>query len=296
MDLVPNPHLALARPARLAAACASAGRHLLAAVMLLCLPGLVRGEERLVIMAEDDAAPWSFPDGTGSANDVVKAAFAAAGVAIDLQVVPYERAKQMVLKGTAAACFSMSWNPDYAGRIAFAAQPLFTCRCDYLQNVARPLAARSEGELKGRIVVGTVVGYEYPPSVARLRDAGAIALEESPSEELNLKKLASGRLDAILLNDNALKTAAQKIGDAGVADKVAVAFPCGELASFIGFSVVHPRGAWARVRFDAGFRIIHDDGTVRRIERAWLEKLGAHPAGGGDVPAAGGPPGKASAP
>ena len=34
----------------------------------------------LEIAVEDDAAPWSQPDGTGYANDLVRAAFAAVGI------------------------------------------------------------------------------------------------------------------------------------------------------------------------------------------------------------------------
>ncbi len=245
----------------------------LAICALLLLPCLGCGADPLPILAEDDAAPWSFKDGTGCANDVVRAAFAAAGVEIDLQAVPYERAKQAVLKGTAAACFSMSWDPAYAGKIVFPERPLFICQCDYLHNLARPLAAKDEAGLSGRIAVGTVIGYEYPPSVLRLRDAGAIVLEESTSEELNLRKLANGRLDAMLINHDTLKSATQMLRAAGVAGKVGIAFHCGELASFIGFSLAHPRGAWASDRFNAGFRIIREDGTAERIERRWAETL-----------------------
>lgn len=245
--------------------------HLLLPVLLI-FPGLGHGEDRLVILAEDDAAPWSFKDGTGCANDVVKAAFAAAKVDIDVQVMPYERAKQMVLKGNAVACFSMSWDSTYDGKVMFADKPLFTCQCDYLQRLANPLNAKSEAEIAGKIVVGTVVGYEYPPSVRRLQDKGVLVLEESPSEESNLKKLAAGRLDAILLNHNAIKSVHIKIHQAGVAGKVGVAFPCGPLESFIGFSQSHPRGAWARGQFNLGLQIILTNGTFERIEKNWVEK------------------------
>ena len=246
-------------------------RHLLFTA-LFALSAIGYGEDRVVILAEDNAAPWSFKDGTGCANEVVKAAFAAAKVEIDLQVVPYERAKQMILKGKAVACFSMSWDPTYEGKVAFADQPLFICQCDYLHLLSHPLSAKKESDITTKIIVGTVVGYEYPPSVRRLQEKGLLVLEESPSEELNLKKLAGGRLDAILLNHNTVKTAQIMMHEAGVAGKVDVAFHCGELKAFVGFSLSHPRGSWARERFGVGFQIIKTDGTVRRIEQSWIEK------------------------
>src|SRR4029077_8978886 len=79
----------------------------------------------LVIAAEDDAAPWSQRDGTGFANDVVRAAFKAVGVEVDFSVVPYARGKDMALKGKVAACFSMTWVPELTGKIVFAEKPLF---------------------------------------------------------------------------------------------------------------------------------------------------------------------------
>lgn len=232
------------------------------------------GEERLEVLAEDDAGPWSLKDGTGFANDVVKAAFAAAGVDIELQVVPYARGRQMVAKGTAAACFSMSWLPEYADKIVFPDEPLFTCQCDYFHNLNKPLAAKSQEEITRKIIVGTVIGYEYPSALRHLRDQGFIVLEETPSEELNLKKLVAGRIDAALINYNTIKTAESTMARAGVAGKVGQAFHCGELRSFIGFSQAHPRGLWARDKFNAGFRIIDTNGTRLRIEKAWAAKVG----------------------
>ena len=61
------------------------------------------------------------------------------------------------------------------------------------------MAIKREEDLARKIIVGTVVGYEYPPSFYRLRDRGLIEIEACPSEELNLKKLAAGRIDAALI-------------------------------------------------------------------------------------------------
>ncbi len=255
------------------------------AVLALQLAGSLSGAEKLAILAEDDAAPWSCKDGTGLANDIVKAAFAAGGAEIDLQVVPYERAKQLVIKGTAVACFSMSWQPEYEGIIVFAEQPLFTCETDYYQNAGKPMSCRRESEITARLVVGTVVGYEYPPSVRRLENQGLLTLEESPSEELNLKKLAAGRIDAALINHDDFKTIDFLIGRAKAEGKVSLAFHCGELGSFIGFSQVNQHGPWARERFDAGHRVIAGNGQLKQIVQRWHDTLGAGAAGAHDSPA-----------
>lgn len=231
--------------------------------------------DTIEVLAEDAAPPWSLPDGTGYANDVVCAAFRAAGVDASLRVMPYARCKEMTVRGEAAACFSMSWLPEFEGKIVFSAKPLFTYTSDYFCNTGKPLKARREEEITETIRVGIVAGYEYPLSLYQLRDRGLARLESARSEALNLKKLAAGRLDAVLLNYNEYKTASNMMAEAGVTGKVVRAFPCGTFGSFIGFSVAHPNGAWAKRQFDEGLASIQADGTLAALQTRWVDRAKA---------------------
>jgi polar amino acid transport system substrate-binding protein len=225
----------------------------------------------LIIAVEDDAAPWSQHDGTGFANDVVRAAFKAAGVEVELMVVPYARCKMMALQGKAAACFSMSWLPEFAGKIIFAEKPLFNCYSDYFTGSERPLNVTGEKSLPKGTVVGVVRGYEYPHSVYELKKKGTVVFEESESDELNLKKLAMGRIDTALVNFNETKPAELLMARAGVTGQVKRAFRSGTLGSFIGFSMKYPQGAEALKSFNKGYRIISANGTRRKIELKWRD-------------------------
>ncbi|HXE98422.1 MAG TPA: transporter substrate-binding domain-containing protein [Dongiaceae bacterium] len=225
----------------------------------------------LQIAVEDDAGPWSQREGTGFANDVVRAAFKAAGVEVELTVVPYARCKDMVFKGKVAACFSMSWLPEFTGKVVFADKPLFSCYSDYFTGSRKPLKATQESDLPRGTVVGIVSGYEYPPSVYALKEKGIVVFEESESEVLNLKKLALGRIDAALVNYNKTKPAELLLKKAGVSDKVKRAFRSGTLGSFIGFSTKHPQGMEALKEFNRGYRIISSNGTRDKAERKWLD-------------------------
>lgn len=227
--------------------------------------------EPLEMLAEDDAAPWSCRDGTGYANDVVRAAFKAAGVNVRLLVVPYARGKNMTIAGEAVACFSMSRLPELDADILFPEKPLIHLHADYFHNLDKPLQARSQQEIETKIVVGVVVGYEYPASLYQLRDKGLVVLEETPSENLIFKKLTSGRIDAAIAVFDEIKTAESILARARIGAGVVRAFPCGELNCHIGFSRKHPRGEWAREKFNAGFEAIASDGTLRRIEEQWIQ-------------------------
>ena len=93
------------------------------------------------IGVEDAAAPWSQEDGTGYANDIVRAAFAAVGADVRLHALPYARCKQYVLTGELVACVSMSPAPELRGAVRFSAEPLFVFTCDFFERawIARTL-------------------------------------------------------------------------------------------------------------------------------------------------------------
>jgi ABC-type amino acid transport substrate-binding protein len=223
-----------------------------------------------VIAVEDDADPWSRSDGSGYANDLVIAAFKAVGVDVNLKVVPYARCKRMAMNAEVVGCFSTSPSPDLAGSIELAEKPLFTVTSGYFSNVKKPVQVRSQEQLPAKTVVGTVIGYEYPREFELLKQRGTVVVEESPSEEVNLRKLAAGRIDLALLNYNEMKTASALVKKAGVEGKVRTTILAGTMNSYIGFSVKHADGRWAREQFNKGFSRIVANGTHRRIRQNWL--------------------------
>jgi ABC-type amino acid transport substrate-binding protein len=224
----------------------------------------------VVIAVEDDAAPWSRPDGSGYANDLVIAAFKAVNIDVDLKVVPYARCKRMAMNGEVVACFNTSPSADLAGSIELATKPLFTVNSAYFYNVKKPIRLTNEKQLPDKTVVGTVIGYEYPNSFEELKQRGVVVVEESPSEEVNLRKLAAGRIDLALLVFNEMKSASSLIKKAGVEGRVQMTIGAGTMKSYIGFSLKHPQGPWAREQFNQGFDRIIANGTFRRIRLNWL--------------------------
>lgn len=227
---------------------------------------------RLHITVEDAADPFSREDGSGYANDIVRAAFAAVGVHIVFDVVPYVRCKNDVLSGRSASCMSMSWDPAFEGHIKFADLPLFTVTPIYFENSAHPLKARTEAQLGAGVTVGTVRGYEYPDAAMRVRERGAI-FDAARSEQINLKKLAAGRLDAALLMSNPITGVAHWIEQAQVGTEVRAAFPSAQSsASYLAFSIHHPDGMANLAKYNAGFKIISTNGAIDKIKSKWATK------------------------
>src|SRR5262249_25692190 len=196
------------------------------------------------------------------------------GVAVELQVVPYARCKRMALRGEVAGCFSMSPSPEFNSLIELSANPIFSCYAGYFYNNDKPPRVKRQEDLPHGTVVGTVIGYEYPPEFERLWRNGTIVIEQSPSEALNLKKLALGRVDLALLTYNETKTPQLLIKRAGVGGRVSSApFRAGLLKSYIGFSLKHPDGPWALREFNRGLRLIVKDGTMLRIRSEWSRTI-----------------------
>ena len=88
-------------------------------IMLLLATFGYASADTLTVAVEDEAAPWSQKDGSGFANDVVKAAFKASKVDILLQVVPYSRCKHMVVQGEVAACLACRGYRSWKGKSFF---------------------------------------------------------------------------------------------------------------------------------------------------------------------------------
>ena len=224
----------------------------------------------VVLSVEDDASPWSRSDGSGYANDLVVAAYRAVGVEVDLKVVPYARCKRMAVNGEVAGCFSTSPSPDSKGLIELSDRPLFSVTSGYFYNVNKPPSVSRQESLPAETIVGTVIGYEYPASFEQLRVQKKLVVEESPSEDVNLRKLAAGRIDLALLNYNEMKSPESLMKRAGVVGQVKTGFEAGSMNSYIAFSTKHPDGRWAREQFNKGFTIITANGTLHRIKKAWM--------------------------
>lgn len=248
-------------------------------ILLMCILQLLTANvsaveethETLTIMVEDAAEPWSNNDGTGYANDVVVAAFKEMAVEVRLKVVPYSRCKYMVLSGQVAACFNMSWQPEFQGKIQLAARPIFKVSNDVFESIQTPLPKPPDG--KCTMPSGTVVGitrdYEYSAQVMALQASGVV-FKNSLSDATSLQKLAARRFQAAVIMSNDLEVRNQKAIQSGTDDTVRFAFNCGVVNSTIGFSLAHRDGLRALKMYDEGYRRIEANGVLKRLHLRWF--------------------------
>ena len=220
------------------------------------------------IAVEDAAGPWSNKDGAGYANDVVMEAFHAVGFEVKFKVVPYSRCKHMVVGGDTVACFNMSPEPGLEKSVTLSDEPLFIVNYDYFQNINNPLLVKREEDIPKGTIIGIVIDYEYPKSAMKLKEKGVI-FQVARDEDTNLKKLVLGRINAAIINHNEIKPVADMINKAGAKGIVKFLLRSGTMGSYIGFSKKNPEGELARKKFNQGFQIIKNNGTLRRIKSKW---------------------------
>jgi ABC-type amino acid transport substrate-binding protein len=237
--------------------------------VVFCAPRAALAAD-LTIMAEDASEPFSRADGTGYANDIVRAAFRAVHIDVKLDIVPYARCKKSLELGKTPACFSMSWVPEFRNAIMFSDQPIFEVYADVFRGRNASGTMQDAGQIPKGASVGIVNGYEYPDTIYRLADRGVV-LEREIDELSLLKMLARGRLAAAVVMTSDFADGPQRLAAAGVADSVAYAFRSGTMKSYIGFSLANPQGASARQAFNDGYRIIVKNHVRYQIREKWMK-------------------------
>jgi ABC-type amino acid transport substrate-binding protein len=120
--------------------------------------------------------------------------------------------------------------------------------------------------------IGIVNAYEYPANIWAMQRHGAV-LERGNNEEAILKMLARGRVDAAVIMTSDFEKPLQRAIDAGVAGSVQFAFRSGTMKAYVGFGVKHPRGDWARQKFNKGYERIAANGTRDSIKARWSKAL-----------------------
>jgi ABC-type amino acid transport substrate-binding protein len=248
----------------------AAMRHVLTALVffVLAMPAVAAP---LTIMVEDASEPFSRRDGSGYANDLVRAAFKAAGIDVRLDVVPYARCKKSVEDGATPACFAMSWSPEMAGKLVFSAQPLFQVYADIFSNAHAKMPLASAADFRKGMRLGLMNGYEYSDTIDALLKRGVIA-ERTSDETALINMLARGRIDAAVVMTSDFVSGAERLAEAGMKNSVSFAYRAGVLQSHVGFSLKNPQGQLVRRAFDEGYATIISNGMRDKIRATWMQK------------------------
>lgn len=174
-------------------------RPLVAAILLLVAFGTLQpsaAEQNEVRFCFNDWPPYvQLRDGeaVGISVDILREAARRANLNASFQELPWKRCLEMVRTGNVDAVVDAMQRPDYLqGPTSFS---IYTNTV--WVRAEDPVRALDFGALRGR-KIGLVDGYEYPASLLADIESVGIVTEHSVDDGTNIRKLAFGRVDAIV--------------------------------------------------------------------------------------------------
>jgi polar amino acid transport system substrate-binding protein len=233
----------------------------------------------VTIGAENDAAPWSYADGTGYVNDLVRAAFTASGWTVHYSVLPYARCKRMAQYGDLVGCFSTSRTPETEKQLQFPRMAVFAAANQLVVNADSPLTGCNRPQWGRRVALAVVHEYEYVPAVDALLASGDVQVEKVLLESSALRMLAAKRIDAALITTDAIKHMDYVAKLAGLKPDFKVVCDYGEFPAYLAFSRRHPQARAALQAFEQGMDALVRNGGLARLQREWADRAltTAHP-------------------
>lgn len=230
--------------------------------------GSVAHAETVSLIGEDDWYPYSAKkDGKlqGFAVDIVKAAYAAAGVDLQLKTMPYARCMEVVKQGEELGCFDSADVPELRKEFVFHKQPLFNA------EIAIYTLAGNEGgkpltvaDLKNK-TVGITNGYTYG---AELEDDASIKKDTAPSDLVNVRKLLAGRVKYSLVYTRVMDSLIAS-NAAEFQGKVKQVGSVTKHGLFVTFSPKKPESKRYAELLDKGLNTIRGNGVFADIEKKW---------------------------
>lgn len=160
-------------------------------------------------------------DQQGASVAVAKAAFKAEGHELVVDFFPWSRA---VNSASQAGSKYVGYFPEYmhdTSDFVFS-DPTGTGPLGLVQNNAKPVSFSAVSDLAGKRI-GVVQDYVNTKELDDMIASGTIKGDAVPSDVLNIKKVAAGRIDAAVIDANVLNYLLNTDNSlAGVKDKIAM--------------------------------------------------------------------------
>lgn len=171
--------------------------------------------DQTVTLANGDWAPYQGEDlaGGGPATRIATEAFESQGWSVTFRYLPWARGKKLAARGDLDGTMIYSYTEERDKEFAYS-EPVITLRDVIFYKKNNPIDWSQPSDLSG-LTFGGVVDYDY--DLLRENPDLDVDMQRVAKPELNFRKLAAGRVDAIISNELVGKSLARK---AGVMDKL----------------------------------------------------------------------------
>ncbi|WP_410498683.1 substrate-binding periplasmic protein [Chitinibacter sp. S2-10] len=241
--------------------------HLRIALITLLLSSHCLAADTIRICAENDWQPFSFSkkgQAVGASVDLIRAAFAKEGIETLFISGSYNRCLKLTLAGQYDAMLDVGKNQERLPQFIWPQTPFIMMNLHLIANHQQVQHEVSYRVLSGKRI-GITAGYEYPDKM--LSQAGILKVESS-SELANLRQLAAGRIDFMLLSEGTFANLSKQLSSAerkavrdwGLVD---------QLGLYLAFSPKASNASrWAKA-FDRGLNELQKKGEDRQIFARW---------------------------
>jgi polar amino acid transport system substrate-binding protein len=187
------------------------------AVAIACVIAAATAGAETVKLANGDWKPFQGKDlpNHGPASQIATEAFAKQGWDVDFKFLPWARGKKMAKRGDLDGTMIYSYTEERAENFIYS-DPILELENRVYYNTDSPVEWAKPADLAD-LTLGGVVDYDY--DIQRRNPEAGITFDRVGKPVLNFKKLARGRLDAVVSNRLVGQSLAQA---AGVRDRIAM--------------------------------------------------------------------------
>lgn len=166
-----------------------------------------------VTLANGEWAPYQSASlkENGFISQFVKEVFEGEGYEVEFVFLPWKRGFEDTKAGQLDGSFLWSKNPEREAAFIYT-DPVISLSSSLFQNVNKPITWAKLTDLS-KYKIGGVVGYSYVTD--ELEKQGVLKIQRIAKSDNNYKKLAAGRLDAVIEDTDVGYEAINRLGLSG---------------------------------------------------------------------------------
>lgn len=215
----------------------------------------------LRVGAEDGWPPYADAQGRGLSTDIVKAAFAAAGLEVNIETKPYARVLRELDSGHLDAGYNVVPQMSTEQRFIFGSVPVLTATVSFYYPPGAVKSYQSVADIPTGTRIASIIDYEYGDRYEAQR--GRFREYKVMRQSQIIRMLMAGRVEMAIMYDRVAEHTLKRM------DLPADTVVRGSLNRtsnvYVAFSRKNPRSAEYAARLDEGLLKIRQDGTYDEI-------------------------------
>jgi polar amino acid transport system substrate-binding protein len=216
--------------------------------------------------------PYTLESGgvvSGIGADLLVEAGRRAGVDIVVKLLPFARIENELKRGAAshvACAYAFSKTPEREAYMLFGTVPQSVTRYVLYAKSNKGGAYTGVNALQGARI-GVRLAFRLPDAIKQMGEVGSLTLDAVNDDELNFRKLALGRLDFVLTNQDVGESMIRRLQ---LTDVHALRPAVAEFPTYVVFNkALEQAPAW-RNAIDRGLQAVRTDRSEQRIREQYL--------------------------